>query len=210
VLRNALQHVMRGGGQVKALLREVPGHRLYALYMVAATMGLRRGELLGLRWEDVDLDVGTLTIQQTVQRAGGKLHLQDAKTEGSEAVLPLREITRATLEVHRDLQEKERVELGEDWKDHGLVFPSELGTPMEPRNLSRHFASLRTRAGISTTRLHDLRHTVVSVLMDLGVPPHTVQAIARHSDVKITLKIYAHSNLTAMREALDKIDGWLS
>jgi integrase len=201
---------MRGGGQVKALLREVQGHRLYALYMVAATMGLRRGELLGLRWEDVDLDVGTLTIQQTVQRAGGKLHLQDAKTEGSEAVLPLPEITRATLEVHRDLQEKERVELGEDWHDHGLVFPSELGTPMEPRNLSRHFASLRTRAGISTTRLHDLRHTVVSVLMDLGVPPHTVQAIARHSDVKITLKIYAHSNLTAMREALDKIDGWLS
>jgi integrase len=235
VLRNALQHAMReellsrnvaklvkvtsprykvGKGldvdQVKALLKAAKGHRLYALYMVAATMGLRRGELLGLRWEDLDLDIGTLTVEKTVQRAGGKLHMQDAKTEASESVLPLPEITRATLERHRDLQDKERVDLDDAWQEYGLVFPSEVGTPMEPRNLSRHFASLRTKAGLDGIRLYDLRHTVVSVLMDLGVPPHTVQAIARHSDVKITLKIYAHSNLKAMREALEKIDGWLS
>jgi integrase len=235
VLRNALQHAMReellarnvaklvkvtsprykvGKGlsvdQVKALLKGAKGHRLYALYMVAATMGLRRGELLGLRWDDVDLDVGTLMIQKTVQRVKGELHIQDAKTETSESVLPLPEITRATLERHRDLQDKERVDLAEAWHEHDLVFPSELGTPMEPRNLNRHFAALRSKTGLDGVRLHDLRHTVVSVLMDLGVPPHTVQAIARHSDVKITLKIYADSNLQAMREALYKIDGWLS
>jgi len=235
VLRNALQHAMRedlvprnvaklvrvasprykvGKGlaldDVKALLRVALGHRLYALYVVAATIGLRRGELLGLRWVDLDLDKGTLRIEKTVQRAAGKLHLQDAKTEASESVLPLPEITRKTLKEHQKQQEKERADLAEEWKDHGLVFPSELGTPMEPRNLSRHFAGLRMKAGLPDVRLHDLRHTVVSVLMDLGVPPHVVQAIARHSDVKITLQIYAHTNFAAMREALGKLDEWLS
>ncbi|WP_346116697.1 tyrosine-type recombinase/integrase [Micromonospora coerulea] len=92
------------------------------------------------------------------------------------------------------------------WEDHGLVFPSERGTPTEPTNLSRSFARLR-ETGV---RLHDLRHTVVSLLMELRVPPHVVQAIARHADVKITLKVYAHANLDAMREALGKLDGRLS
>jgi integrase len=85
----------------------------------------------------------------------------------------------------------ERTRLAEIWQEHGLVFPSEIGTPMEPRNLNRQFARLRIAAGLPDIRLHDLRHTVVSLLMDLGVPPHIVQAIARPSDVKITLKIYA-------------------
>jgi integrase len=235
VLRNALQHAMReellsrnvaklvrvasprykvGKGlsleQVKALLRAARDHRLHPLYIVAATMGLRRGELLGLRWIDVDLAKGTLRIEKTVQRAGGKLHIQDAKTESSESVLPLPEITRRTLEEHRDLQARERTALADAWQEHGLVFPSEIGTPMEPRNLSRHFATMRATAGMPDVRLHDLRHTVVSVLMDLGVPPHVVQAIARHSDVKITLQIYAHTNLAAMREALGKLDEWLT
>ncbi len=106
-----------------------------------------------------------------MQRAGGRLHVQDAKTEDSKNVLPLPKITRATLERHRDLQDKKRVDLAEDRQEHGLVFPSEIGTPVEPRNLSRHFASLRPRADLESMRLHDLRHTVVSVLMDLGIPP---------------------------------------
>ncbi|MFI7607829.1 tyrosine-type recombinase/integrase [Micromonospora sp. NPDC049366] len=96
------------------------------------------------------------------------------------------------------------------WQEHGLVFPSEVGTPIEPRNLNRHFAALREVAGCPDVRLHDLRHTVVSLLMELGVPPHVVQAIARHADVKITLKVYSHANLDAMRQALGKLDGRLS
>ncbi|GAB1645781.1 hypothetical protein KRMM14A1259_62040 [Krasilnikovia sp. MM14-A1259] len=91
-----------------------------------------------------------------------------------------------------------------------MVFPSELGTPMEPRNPNRHFARLRTTAGLPGIRLHDFRHTVVSMLMELGVPPHVVQAIARHADVKITLKIYSHANPDAMRQTLGKLDGRLS
>lgn len=183
VLRNALQHAMReelvsrnvaklvrvtsprykvGKGlsvdQVKALLRAVKNHRLYALYVVAATMGLRRGELLGLRWVDLDLDEGTLRVEKTVQRSGGELRIQDTKTESSEGVLPLPEMTRQALLEHRDRQNKERIDLAVVWRDHGLVFPSEIGTPLEPRNLSRHFASLRAAAGLDGVRLHDLRH----------------------------------------------------
>lgn len=235
VLRNALQHAMReelvsrnvaklvripsprykvGKGlsvdQVRKILAAAAGHRLHALYVVAATMGLRRGELVGLRWSDLDLDEGTLRVQQTVQRVAGQLHVQDAKTEDSEAVLPLPEVTWLTLLEHQERQQAERAALAEVWEDHDLVFPSERGTPMEPTNLSRSFARLRETAGLPGVRLHDLRHTVVSLLMELGVPPHVVQAIARHADVKITLKVYAHANLDAMRQALGKLDGKLS
>lgn len=235
VLRNALQHAMReelvsrnvaklvripsprykvGKGlsvdQVRKILAAAAGHRLHALYVVAATMGLRRGELVGLRWSDLDLDEGTLRVQQTVQRVAGQLHVQDAKTEDSEAVLPLPEVTWLTLLEHQERQQTERAALAEVWEDHDLVFPSERGTPMEPTNLSRSFARLRETAGLPGVRLHDLRHTVVSLLMELGVPPHVVQAIARHADVKITLKVYAHANLDAMRQALGKLDGKLS
>ncbi|MEU0150339.1 tyrosine-type recombinase/integrase [Micromonospora fulviviridis] len=235
VLRNALQHAMReelvsrnvaklvrvpspryrvGKGlsvdQVRKLLAAAEGHRLYPLYIVAATLGLRRGELLGLRWSDLDLDSGTAAIGQTVQRAGGKLRLQDTKTEDSDSLLPLPDWTWLVLLDHQERQRKERARLAEVWQDHGLVFPSEVGTPMEPRNLNRHFAALREAAGCPDVRLHDLRHTVVSLLMELGVPPHVVQAIARHADVKITLKIYSHANLDVMREALGKLDGRLS
>ena len=112
--------------------------------------------------------------------------------------------------AHRERQAEERAQLADVWTDHGLVFPAEGGTPMEPRNLNRNFALMRERAGLPDIRLHDLRHTVVSLLMELGTPPHVVQAIARHADVNITLKIYAHSNLEAMRDALAKLDDELS
>ncbi|WP_200210303.1 tyrosine-type recombinase/integrase [Micromonospora coerulea] len=235
VLRNALQHAMReelvsrnvaklvrvpsprykvGKGlsveQVRKILAAAAGHRLHALYVVAATMGLRRGELVGLRWSDVDLDEGTLRVQQTVQRVAGKLHVLDAKTEDSEAVLPLPEVTWLALLEHQERQKAECAALAEVWEDHDLVFPSERGTPLEPTNLSRSFARLRETAGLPGVRLHDLRHTVVSLLMELGVPPHVVQAIARHADVKVTLKVYAHANIDAMRQALGKLDGRLS
>jgi integrase len=170
-------------------------------------LGLRRGELLGLRWEDLDLDRGTLTVAKTVQRVGGRLLVDDTKSEASDATVPLPKITRRELLAHRDRQDKERIEAGEDvWQEHGLVSPTSVGTPIEPRSLNRHFDGIRTRGGLPGVRLHDLRHTVVTLLLELGTPPHVVQAIARHADLDVTLGIYAHTNLDAMREALDRID----
>jgi integrase len=191
---------------VKRILAEAQKTRLYALYIIAATLGLRRGELLGLRWEDLDLDKGTLTVAQTVQRVSGRLLVDQAKSEASEATVPLPRITRRVLLEHRDRLEKERIDAGELWSEHGLVFPTSVGTPIEPRSLNRHFDGVRTRAGLPDVRLHDCRHTLVSLLLELGVPPHIVQAIARHAGLDVTMTIYAHTNLHAMREALDKID----
>jgi integrase len=191
---------------VKRLLVEAKETRLYGLYVVAATLGLRRGELLGLRWTDLDLNRGTLTVEQTVQRVGGRLLLDEAKSEASEGTIPLPKITRRVLLAHRDLQDKERVDAGEIWHDHGLVFPTSVGTPIEPRSLNRHFHGIRARAGLPAVRLHDFRHTVVTLLLELGTPPHVVKAIARHADLDVTLSIYAHTNLDAMREALDAIE----
>lgn len=91
------------------------------------------------------------------------------------------------------------------WTDHDLVFPTSIGTPIEPRNLNRHFEGIRERAGFPTVRLHDFRYTVVSLLLELKTPPRVVQQIARHADLDGTLAIYAH-HLDAMREALDSIE----
>ena len=192
--------------EVKRVLVEAKETRLYALYVLAATLGLRRGELLGLRWEDLDLDEATLTVEQTVQRVDGRLLVDETKSEASDGTVPLPKITRRVLVEHRDRQDKERVDAGEVWHEHGLVFPTSVGTPMEPRSLNRHFDGVRTRAGLPDVRLHDFRHTVVSLLLALRTPPHVVQAVARHADLDITLSIYAHTNLDDMREALDKIE----
>jgi integrase len=191
---------------VKLLLAEAQHTRLYALYVLAATLGFRRGELLGLRWSDIDLDLGTITPAKTVQRVRGRLLIDDTKTEDSDNTIPLPKITRRVLIEHRERQIIERTEAGELWIEHNLVFPTRVGTPMEPRNLNRHFDGIRTRAGYPQVRLHDFRHTVVSLLLQLRTPPHVVQRIARHADLDVTLGIYAHTDLDAMREALDSIE----
>jgi integrase len=193
--------------EVAKLLAAAKGSgRLYALYVVAATLGLRRGELLGLRWADVDLDRATLRVEQTVQRVGGRLLVGETKSEASDGTIPLPKVTRLALIQHRERQRGDRETAGEIWQEHDLVFPTSVGTPMEPRSLNRHFDGVRTRASLPGVRLHDFRHTVVSLLLELGTPPHVVQAIARHADLDVTLGIYAHTNLDAMREALDKIE----
>lgn len=192
--------------EIRTLLAESKKTRLYALYVVAATLGLRRGELLGLRWEDLDLELGTLTTAKTVQRADGRLIIDDTKSEASDATVPLPELTWLVLLEHKDRQDKERIAADDIWHENGLVFPTRIGTPIEPRSLNRHFDGIRTRAGLPGVRLHDFRHSVVSLLLALHTPPHVVQAIARHADLDVTLGIYAHTDLDAMRKALDSVD----
>jgi integrase len=193
-------------GDVKRILAEAQRTRLYALYVLAATLGFRRGELLGVRWSDLDLTLGTVASTKTVQRVNGRLLMDDTKTEDSDNTIPLPKITQRVLIEHRDRQATERAAAGELWTEHDLVFATALGTPIEPRNLNRHFEGVRLRAGYSTVRLHDFRHTVVSLLLQLKTPPHVVQRIARHADLDVTLSIYAHTDLDAMREALDSIE----
>jgi integrase len=192
------------GQQAKATMAAAADHRLSALYVLALYLGLRRGELLGLRWQDVDLDEGKLEVVNNLQRVGGALRLVPPKTEDSARTVPLPPMCVEALRTHEQRQAAERSE-APDWEDHGFVFPSRRGTPMEPDNLRRSWYQIRRAAGLGTARFHDLRHTCVTLLLDLGAPPHVVQEIAGHSDIEVTMTIYAHVSLDEKRKALGKL-----
>jgi integrase len=191
--------------QAKSVLRAAVDHRLYTLYVLALYLGLRRGELLGLRWTDIDLDGAKLEIVQTLQRVGGQLRFVLPKTEDSARTVPLPPFCVTALREHRKRQFAERSATWPNWDDHGLVFPSRRGTPMEPDNLRRSWTTIRQAASIGSVRFHDLRHTCVTLLLDLNVPPHIVRDIVGHSDIEVTMTIYAHVSLDDKREALRKL-----
>jgi integrase len=123
--------------QAREMLRAADGQRLYALYVLAVFLGLRRGELLGLRWQDVDLVGAKLEVVQTLQRVSKSLRLVPPKTDDSARTIPLPAVCVEALREHRKRQFAERAAALPDWQDHGLVFPSRRGTPMEPDNLRR-------------------------------------------------------------------------
>ena len=191
--------------QAKATMAAAAGHRLSALYVLALYLGLRRGELLGLRWQDVDLDEAKLEVVHTLQRVGGALRLVPPKTEDSARTVPLPPVCVEVLRAHQQRQGTEQAEAWPDWEDRGFVFPSRRGTPMEPDNLRRSWYQVRLAAGLDTARFHDLRHTCVTLLLDLGAPPHVVQEIVGHSDIEVTMTIYAHVSLDEKRKALGKL-----
>ncbi|WP_208293009.1 tyrosine-type recombinase/integrase [Naumannella halotolerans] len=182
-------------------------HRLGALFTVGVAIGLRRGELLGLRWEDVDLASSLLRVQQTVQRLPGYgLVIGPPKSRRSRRTIPLPESSASALAEHQRRQTDERRSAGDRWQDSGLVFTSTIGTVVEPRNLSRLFEQLMVAAGVRRIRFHDLRHTCASLLLAQGVPPRVVMEVLGHSQLAITMDLYSHVMPTALREAADAID----
>jgi integrase len=178
--------------QVHALFKAVTGHRLEALYIVAVTAGLRQGELLGLLWEDIDLEAGMLQVRRTLSEArSGRIFETPKSGKGRQ----LRLTCKATeaLRAHCGAQLEERKKLTKIWQDQGLVFPSQVGTPLSARNPQRHFKSLLKRAGLSESfRFHDLRHTCATLLLRQGVNPKFVQELLGHADVSLTLNVYSH------------------
>jgi integrase len=172
------------------------------LFVVAVYLGLRRGELLGLQWEHLDLEKETLQVVQTLQRVDGQLQLLPPKTRRSRRTVPLPPPVVEALKAHRVAQGKERLAAGADWQDTGMVFASAAGTPMEPDNLRRSWYRVRQVLPEPRPRFHDLRHTCVTLLLNEGVAPHIVQEIAGHSAIDVTMTIYAHTSLEEKRKAL--------
>ncbi|MBB0245206.1 tyrosine-type recombinase/integrase [Streptomyces alkaliphilus] len=234
VLRNALQNAVReelivrnvaqlvqvptptydtGKGlsvaEARLLLREAEKDRLHALYVLALVMGMRRGELLGLRWEAVAMERETLIVERSLQRVSGELTLVAPKTATSVRTLPLPPLVVRALTEHRERQAQERAAAGMAWREHGLVFTSRIGTPLEPDNLRRSWYPLRKRLGLKI-RFHDLRHSAVTLLLDLGTPPHIVRQVAGHSDIGVTMKVYAHASVEEQRKALERLGHRLS
>ncbi|MGX5694801.1 tyrosine-type recombinase/integrase [Agromyces soli] len=186
-------------------------HRLHALFELAYSVGLRRGELLGLRWSDVDLDAGMIHVRQTMQRLGsahGRV-FGPPKTARSRRSVPIPARVARSLRIHRAAQVAEL---------HGtnrsnpldLVFTTSLGTPIEPSNLRRDFEALISSAGVPRIRFHDLRHTCASLLFAKGVPPRVVMDLLGHSTMSITTDLYAHVMPTALAEAASAMDDLLS
>lgn len=204
-LRVTDERKMRSFTKPEALrfLKTAETHRLHALWAVALTMGLRRGEALGLAWTDVDLDSGLLTVRQSLHRVDGELRLEQVKTEASVAVLPIPVPLVTILRGHRARQLKERLSAGSEWHDRGLVFSTATGGFLEPRNINRAFHSLCARAGVPQVRVHDLRHSCATLLFSMGVPSATVQRILRHSSITVTTGTYVEVIEAVQRDALD-------
>ncbi|WP_322769069.1 site-specific integrase [Frankia sp. Cr1] len=182
--------------------------RLEALFVLALMMGLRRGELLGLSWDDIDLDARTLRIRRSVQRVGGQLRLVEPKTRGSRRTAPIPAFAVDALERQRKRQADERNKAGDSWRDNGLVFASTVGTPMEPRNVTRRVQQLRGGAGLPWLRLHDFRHACATFLLASGIEPRTVMEILGHTTVRMTMERYGHvlpERLHAAATAMDDI-----
>lgn len=190
--------------QARAMLHAARGDRLYSLYVLALLLGMRRGELLGLQWTCVDFDRRRLHIVSALQRVDGELRLVPTKTDHSNRTVSLPGFVVDALREHRYRQADERAAAGDTWQETGLVFTSRRGTPIEPDNLRRSWYPLRERLGLNV-RFHDLRHTTVSLLLDLGVPPHVVREIVGHSDIGVTMTIYAHASLDERKSALDRL-----
>lgn len=193
--------------QAAAFLESVQGHRLEMLYVLALRLGMRQGELLGIRWKDVDLDRGMLRVAEQVQKLRNRQTVSVApKTPKSIRELPLSAELVAQMRAHWRMLEEERSLADVRWKEYGLVFPSEVGTPILPRNLTRHFkASLRRAKLPSTTRFHDLRHTAATLMLGAGVPIKTVSDILGHSSIQVTADTYGYTFEEDKQRALDTL-----
>jgi len=180
--------------QVRALLKTAHGERLEALYVLAITTGLRQGELFGLRWEDVDLETGRLSVRQALTTPKGGRRLGPPKRSKSRRSVKLTAGAVKALTVHRERQLEEREKLAELWNDHGFVFTTQVGTPINRHNFFRRsFKPLLEEAGLPrTVRFHDLRHTCATLLLSKNVNPKIVQELLGHANISQTMDTYSH------------------
>lgn len=202
--------------QVKRLFQAVEEERLFPAIYLELNTGLRRGELLALRWRDIDLKVGTLSVRQGLVRVGNrdakegeprtKLIFQEPKTAPSRRTIPIPEDALAELKRWRAKQAQEKLLLGEAYQDNGLVFCTEDGKPIEPRNFTRRFEAMLKRANLPRIRFHDARHTFATILLELGEHPKVVQQILGHSRIAMTLDIYSHVSLDMERRATARLN----
>jgi len=196
--------------QALLFLEALRGHRLEALYAVALALGLRKGEALGLGWRDVDLDAGLVHIRRSLSDAAGGLHLDDVKTRKSRRTLPLPAFLVPILRRHRRRQAAERDRAVNLWSGaHDLVFTTQFGTPIGPRNASRDLAAILSRTALPRVTFHELRHSCGSLLLALGVDIKVIQEILGHSSIGVTGDVYAHVQLGLKRQAAEAMHGLL-
>ena len=194
--------------ETRHFLDSVQGDRLEALYAVAAYLGLRQGEVLALRWDDVQFETATLVVNGSMPTVGPRV-VTDTKTEQSRRVPPLPDALAAVLRDHRDRQAFARLAAGAHWQDNDLVITNTLGGPPERKGLHYRWKQAIARAGVPDIRYHDLRHGCATFLLAQGVPARVVADILGHSSTKTTMDLYAHVMPQLLHDAAAKLDGLL-
>ncbi|MDP9364704.1 MAG: site-specific integrase [Chloroflexota bacterium] len=194
--------------EARAFLAAAEGDALSPLWLLALSTGMRRGELLGLRWRDVDLDAGTLSVRQCLIPSKGGPVLAEPKTAAARRLVRLPAEAIAALREHRRRQVERRLALGSLWRDLDLVLCTGEGNVVNPANVDRSFARLVRAAGVRRIRFHDLRHTHATWLLAAGQPVKVVSERLGHARVSITLDTYAHV-LPDMQEAAAEAIGSL-
>lgn len=195
--------------EVKRLLETAKqiDDRHYALYFIAIVTGMRQGELLGLKWENVDLEKGILNIKFSMTRLpGGSLKMQKPKTKSSERSVKLGKESIAVLEEQKGRLKLEKAKSNGYWQETGHVFTSSVGTPIDPTNLTRQFNHLLKEAGLNRVRFHDLRHTAASLMLNNGVDVLVASRRLGHAKPSITLDVYGHLIPSIQAEAADVMD----
>lgn len=193
--------------ELRAFLDLAAGDRLYPAFLLAASTGMRRGEVLGLRWIDVDLDAARLSVRQTLLSVDYKLSFSSPKSAKGRRSIALDKGTVAALRAWKKAQLEERFAIGSNYSDNGLVFPRVDGNPLHPDLFSQSFDRLVARADVPRIRLHDLRHTHATLALQAGVHPKVVSERLGHSTVSLTLDVYSHAVPAMEADAAERIAG---
>lgn len=183
--------------QLRTFLDSVRGDRFYPLWVVLATTGVRRGEALGLRWSDLDLQAGQIAIRQTIIEVAGQIAVSSPKTSRGRRVIALDEFTVDTLGEFK--------EAASPRDESQLIFHIGEGHPLQPTNVTRRFQKLAKEAGLPVIRLHDLRHTHATIALGLGIHPKIVSERLGHATIALTLDLYSHAIPHLQAEAAEKL-----
>jgi integrase len=178
--------------QAQLLIKNAAEDRLRALWITALGTGMRQGELLGLRWEDVDLAAGRLRVRHTLGRVDGKLTLLEPKTERSRRTVMLPSVVVLAHRGHRTRQKNERLVAGSHWVDSGHVFTTTIGTPIEAGAVWHAFHAALDRAELPSSRFHDLRHAAATFALSQGFTLEDVKQLLGHSSIVLTSNTYGH------------------
>jgi integrase len=195
--------------EAQTFLKAIVGDRLEALYVVALATALRQGELLGLTWDDVDLEHGVLQLRMQIQRVDGRLARVELKSEASRGTATLTADAVEALKSHEAQQRLEKLAERKRWADTGLVFTTRIGTPLEGTNVTKAFQRILRDAGIPQRRFHDLRHTTPTLMRKQGVDMKVLQVVMRHSSYKLTADTYGHVLPELQRDAAEKLQAVL-
>ncbi|MBP2657175.1 MAG: Phage integrase [Firmicutes bacterium] len=196
--------------ELKGFLNAVVEHRFFVPFLLECHTGLRRGELLGLRWQDIDFKQNTLTVKQALIRTRQGLLMSEPKTQKSRRTIPLSDEVMATLKSHKAKQSQVKLLAGKAYENADLVFCNELGHPIDPRNFTKQFARILTNANLPVVRFHDMRHSHATMLLMLNEHPKVVQERLGHSTIAMTLDTYSHILPGMQKQATEKISQALS